>query len=150
MITINFRNTYANTYTLKNRDLQFVELPLEDNQLSFLIISTTQRYSLHEMLFETKNDEFNQAIKSLTKKYINIHFPRFTIENQLTIQQLIKPLSKTNLIFDCIQSPLKRFSKFNRTCLDFNLLYSKIRVDEQGLNSRSQETGFYGQVKKKD
>ena len=138
------RNTYVNVHTLVNRDLQLIELPLEDNQLSMIIIYSSQRYALSEMLFSTKNDELNNAIKNLTRKYINIRIPRFTVDRQLTIQQLLKPL-KINL--DCKHSSLARFSKHNRTCLDFNLFYTKLKIDEQGLNAINQETGFYGQQK---
>lgn len=141
------RNTYVKTSTLLQRDIQLAELPLgTDNELSLILIHTTQPYSLPEMLFNSKLDEINYAIKNLTRKYIQIQIPRFTVEQQFTIQQLLKPF-KVDDAFDCKKSSLQRFSKRNRTCLDFNLLYSKLRVDEQGINSVNQETGFYGEQK---
>lgn len=140
------RNTYVSTGTLVNRDLQLIELPLEDNQLGLILILSSQRYALHEMLFNTKNDELNYAIKNLTKKLINVRIPRFTVEQQTSIQELLKPL-KVNLALDCKKSSLQRFSKQNRTCLDFNLFYTKMKIDEQGVNVVNEESGFFGQQK---
>lgn len=139
------RNTYVNVNSLTNRDLQLAELPFQDNQLSMILIYSSQRYALHEVLFSTKNDELNSAIKNLTRKYVSVRLPRFTVDQQLTIQQLLKPL-KVNLAFDCKQSSLEHFSKRNRTCLDFNLLYTKLKLDEEGVNSIAQDC-FYGQQK---
>lgn len=140
------RSTFVNTSSLANRDLQLVELPFEDNQFGLIIIYSSQRYALNEMLFNAKSSELNSAIRNLTRKYINVRIPRFTVERQFTIQELLKPL-KVDAAFDCKLNALQRFGRRNRTCLDFNLLYSRVRVDEQGVNGVSAETGFYGQQK---
>ena len=140
------RSTYVNTSILANRDLQLVEIPFEDNQFGLIMIYSSQRYTLHEMLFNAKSDELNSAVRNLTRKFINVRIPRFTVDRQFTIQELLKPL-KVDAAFDCKLNALQRFGGRNRTCLDFNLLYTRLRLDEQGVNAVNQETGFYGQQK---
>jgi serine protease inhibitor len=120
---------------LENSDFQAIDLPYGDGDFSMTIFLPSLQKDIDSLISEFNPENWNQWINSFYEQHLTLQFPKFTLEYEIKLNDVLKALGMA-IAFDPDQADFTRLYKG-----PWNLFISKVKhktfveVNEEGTEA---------------
>ena len=119
----------------ENADFQAIDLPYGDGDFSMTIFLPCPQKDIDSLIAEFNQENWNRWINSFSKREGTLQFPKFTLEYELRLNEILKALGMA-VAFDPLQADFTKMYKGPE-----NLFISKVKhktfakVNEEGTEA---------------
>ncbi|OGL49568.1 MAG: hypothetical protein A2161_03830 [Candidatus Schekmanbacteria bacterium RBG_13_48_7] len=124
-------------------NLQILELPYIGYDLSMLILLPVEQKDLTELEEKLNYDNLARWIKSLGDRTVEIHFPRFAIDYQISLKQSLSTLGMSDA-FSATDADFTGMTLKQPLFMDAVEHSALIEVDEQGTVAAASSSVSFG------
>ncbi|NQS90651.1 serpin family protein [Patescibacteria group bacterium] len=119
----------------ENSDFQAIELPYGDGDFSMSIFLPHSQKNLDSLIAEFNQENFEQWINSFSKHEGTLEFPKFTIECELTLNDILKALGMA-IAFDPYQANFTRMYKGPESLYISEVKHKAfVKINEEGTEA---------------
>jgi serpin B len=134
----------------ENKDIQAISLNYKKDNMEALIILPKNDYDINSYIENFNQEEYNNILKSLTYKKVLIYLPKFELEFETMLSQLLQDLGmklafRNADFFNLFKEPEEKKNEINYNISEI-IQKAYIKIDEKGTEAAAVTmiTEFYG------
>lgn len=133
-ISCKMMNQTANFRYFETADFQAIDLPYGDGDFSMLIFLPRPSKNIDSLTAEFNRHNWNQWINSFSEQKGILQLPKFTIEYEITLNEVLKALGMA-IAFDPNRADFSNIYKNGNLCISEVKHKTFVKIDEEGTEA---------------